>query len=322
MVTTKTVLRAIGLLLAFCGSVPVLYAQQSHKQKFTLQPAGYYFKSAYEIQLLSHPHTRPLKVKLWIGRVSPYILTSNSKSTPSIHRGPKTNYHKGNFAGQLTFAIDKKHAYIAFDRNKQKKLQLKAENIASTSLWHTPLHKILENVWRYDQNPRKKNEQSHMPHTPVSAPFSIRPDTRVDNYHELDATYVVRSKSKPFSSFSRRLIYTIIQPKIDRHNKTRGTRASVIFYQHKDCRRCVMYYNVTKKGLCEIETNITHTYLKGIAKKAAEKSVMLYFKLLNADKKLCTIYKNNAMCDFSLRKSAHGENSAYSANAFNAMCDL
>ncbi len=264
--------------------------------QFTLQPAGYCYQTSYQIRLLSHPHTRPLKVEVWAGRSSPYIrfigMIRSTTPMQSRHHGP---LNEKNFGGRFTFTIDKKHAHIAFEKDKQNKLQLKAENILPTSIWHTPLHKILDNIWRYDRDGKKKWKRLGIPLTHISTPCSIRTDYKAGWFHdELDATYVLRSKAKPFSSCSGMHIYILIRPTIDRHNKIRNTQAIAEFYPYKDGERCLVCYYVTKKGLGKkAQTDIKKgdTYLEKIAKKALEKSTTLYLKIKQAEKRLYRTHK-------------------------------
>ncbi len=295
MVTTKMVLCAVGLCLSLLGNQPFVYAKHHHTPQFTLQPAGYCYETGYQIRLLSHPHTRPLKVAIGIGRYSPYLLPPGIKSVTHMQREHYGPLDEKNFTGRLSFTIDNKDAHIAFEKDKQQKLQWKTENILTTSLWYKPLYKILKNIWRCDRDSRRKWERLGLPHPHISTPFSIRIDFNIGFFHQFDATYVLRSREKPFSSRTGMRIYTLIRPIRDKHNKIRYTQALAKFYPYKDREHCLVCYHVTKKGLRKksvADVKKGDTYLEKIATKALEKSAKLYFRIKQAEEKFCRIDKN------------------------------
>ncbi len=289
MVKIKNMLFAAGLLLSICESAPMLYAKHHHKQKFILQPAGYRFLSKYKIRLLAHPHTRPLEVDVCVGKFTPFLEYSGTKSADACCR-QRNNYTKPVnervFAGDLAFTIEKKNACILFERDNNRTLKCEVKNLSPMSLWHPALQKMTENIWRYNRDAKRKEELSGLSCLHIPTPFAIR----ADKHCELDATYVLRSQSKPFSSRSKMLIFTIIKTVVDRYNRILATRAFIWFYPYQDKFRYSLCYNITKSGLSEIaRQNIRkrYTFLQKVAKKAAEKTVSLYFKFKQADKKLC-----------------------------------
>ncbi len=279
----KTMLFTVSLLLGLTSLISSLYARQ-HVPKVTIRPAGYIFACAYRINLLSHAASPPLDVQFWVGR-SAHVV----KGCP-MH----CTMYAGRFDGALQCIIDNQQGVISFEEGKHNKLELTKEHIHSSSVWYTPLNKIIRSMCRCGSSDMSSKSTLRLPHAiPVRHPFRIQSSDEC----EMSAFYSLDPKSHTPHAYPPIPVWIHIKKEATGKGKKSIIVALATFSPHRNRSggnpRSVLKYAVTKKGIREItreHINKQHVCWVMPVKKAVEKCVDKYLGLKKVHKKLSKRY--------------------------------